>query len=218
MLAARRGEITKRRGNVPGERGNSGFSQPLRGCRFSDTKAIMDFFNKRPRLNSFDQFTRANSHPPRPPRRPSPSPLGPPLSYPAAWPPFALWRLALRDLRGSKNLPLIKRPALPERRLPFSWASATDPAPFFLRQPTYRLCETTPATPIDGKSITFLAEFQWMNLTTNVKNSVPALGNRGQIYKRNGVGLWRDRPLSDLPSKVFFIFVSSYRIIAGLCG
>lgn len=63
------------------ERGNSDFSQSLRGYRFSDTKAIMDFFNKRPRLNSFDQFTRANSHPQRPPRRPStPSLLRPTLS------------------------------------------------------------------------------------------------------------------------------------------
>lgn len=36
------------------------------GCCFSGGRAIMDFFNKRPRLNSFDQFSRANSHPPRP--------------------------------------------------------------------------------------------------------------------------------------------------------
>lgn len=36
------------------------------GCCFSGSRAIMDFFNKRPRLNSFDQFSRANSHPPRP--------------------------------------------------------------------------------------------------------------------------------------------------------
>lgn len=67
----RYGGGTKRRNASVMERGNSGFSQSLRGCRFSDTKAIMDFFSKRPRLNSFDQFTRANSHPPRPPPRPS---------------------------------------------------------------------------------------------------------------------------------------------------
>lgn len=112
------------------ERGNSDFSlRSLRGCRFSDTKAIMDFFNKRPRLNSFDQFTRANSHPQRPPRRPSTPPLLQPtlslaLSLALTHPrrvPNALWRLALRDLRGSKNLPLIKRPTpVVERRLPFS--------------------------------------------------------------------------------------------------
>lgn len=34
--------------------------------RFSGGRTIMDFFNKRPRLNSFDQFSWANSHPPRP--------------------------------------------------------------------------------------------------------------------------------------------------------
>lgn len=78
------GLLLRKRRNVQTlnlERGNSDFSQSLRGYRFSDTKAIMDFFNKRPRLNSFDQFTRANSHPQRPPRRPStPSLLRPTLS------------------------------------------------------------------------------------------------------------------------------------------
>lgn len=79
------GLLLRKRRNVQTlnlERGNSDFSQSLRGYRFSDTKAIMDFFNKRPRLNSFDQFTRANSHPQRPPRRPSTPPLlRPTLSF-----------------------------------------------------------------------------------------------------------------------------------------
>ena len=124
FLWRKRGETTKRTNASGVERGNSGFSQSLWGCRFSDTKAIMDFFNKRPRLNSFDQFSQANSHPPRPP----PTTFQPSLPFcplsrsppPPGSVPNALWRLALRDLRGSKNLPLIKRPAPAERRLPFS--------------------------------------------------------------------------------------------------
>lgn len=51
------------------------------GRRFSGGGTIMDFFNKRPRLNSFDQFSRANSHPPRP--RPTFNPAAPtPFSRP----------------------------------------------------------------------------------------------------------------------------------------